>query len=345
MDEVLNVLPVHSPFQDGWQATRTIRAFEAEHNVRRTPIIGVTANAMKGDREYCLACGMDDYLTKPVQKSLLIDTINKWVKPASDEDISSQQDPADMCPPAVPPQQVSTPVDLEHMLEIFDGDWVFVMSLLECFIDTGRDQVLEMIDAGQRCDVGRVKFLAHTLRGAARSCGIEGGAEVFGELEDLCASHIGSEANFIPLSEEEKQLINVLCNLCHRLYLDIASFGAWISNLKAVNLAGGLEEANGDYQTLISTLSNAVQQASSLLKAGCADAQQVVQSLLNTPYMATTAVALSADAALPVHEEAPSVDTSNEDREVSRRSIKALLGALTLELDGLRGAYSPHRLI
>ena len=50
---------------DGWEATRLIR--ETENLNTATPIVAVTANAMKGDREKCLDAGMDDYMTKPVQ--------------------------------------------------------------------------------------------------------------------------------------------------------------------------------------------------------------------------------------------------------------------------------------
>jgi len=46
---------------------------------RKTPIIGVTANAMKGDREICIAAGMDDYVPKPVKLELLLDVIDKWI--------------------------------------------------------------------------------------------------------------------------------------------------------------------------------------------------------------------------------------------------------------------------
>jgi len=61
---------------DGWGATREIRAAMGHD----TPIIALTANAMKGDRETCLAAGMDDYITKPVKLALLLDAISTWVK-------------------------------------------------------------------------------------------------------------------------------------------------------------------------------------------------------------------------------------------------------------------------
>jgi two-component system sensor histidine kinase/response regulator len=63
------------PVLDGWEATREIQKVMG----RKTPIIAVTANAMKGDREICLAAGMDDYITKPVKLALLLDVICKWI--------------------------------------------------------------------------------------------------------------------------------------------------------------------------------------------------------------------------------------------------------------------------
>ena len=59
------------PVMDGLQATEEIRAVEKRRRVRSTPIVALTAHAMSGDRERCLAAGMDDYLAKPLRKSTL----------------------------------------------------------------------------------------------------------------------------------------------------------------------------------------------------------------------------------------------------------------------------------
>jgi hypothetical protein len=63
------------PVMDGWEATQEIQKVLG-HNL---PIIAVTANALKGDREKCLDAGMDDYITKPVKLSLLLDVLVKWI--------------------------------------------------------------------------------------------------------------------------------------------------------------------------------------------------------------------------------------------------------------------------
>ncbi len=66
------------PDMDGYEATIKIREFETSHNLKRTPIIALTANALKGDMELCLKTGMDDYLSKPVYRKTLETYIAKW---------------------------------------------------------------------------------------------------------------------------------------------------------------------------------------------------------------------------------------------------------------------------
>ena len=66
------------PKLDGFEATRVIREQESEKSLPAIPIIAMTANAMKGDREACLAAGMDDYTTKPIQKEELRKLLSHW---------------------------------------------------------------------------------------------------------------------------------------------------------------------------------------------------------------------------------------------------------------------------
>ena len=68
------------PVMDGYDATRAIREHEAPGS--RIPIIAVTANAMKGDREKCLECGMDDYISKPIMPTDLHEAVSRWCKAA-----------------------------------------------------------------------------------------------------------------------------------------------------------------------------------------------------------------------------------------------------------------------
>ena len=82
----LVLMDVHMPHLDGLEATRLIRAAEVRQGpaCRRTPIIALTANAFQEDREICLAAGMDDYLSKPIDRDDLYDLIARWTEHRSD---------------------------------------------------------------------------------------------------------------------------------------------------------------------------------------------------------------------------------------------------------------------
>ncbi|MDP3438553.1 MAG: response regulator, partial [Azonexus sp.] len=66
------------PIMDGFEATRRVRAGDAGEIARRLPIIAMTANAMQGDRERCLAAGMNDYIAKPFSHTDLTEALLRW---------------------------------------------------------------------------------------------------------------------------------------------------------------------------------------------------------------------------------------------------------------------------
>ena len=74
------LMDVQMPVMDGYTATRKIRKWEGKFRTSEThiPIIAMTAHAMKGDREKCLAAGMDDYITKPIKPESLFPVIEQW---------------------------------------------------------------------------------------------------------------------------------------------------------------------------------------------------------------------------------------------------------------------------
>jgi CheY-like chemotaxis protein/nitrogen-specific signal transduction histidine kinase len=74
----LVLMDIQMPRMGGLEATQTIRRAEALTNRKRTPIIALTAHAMKGDDVRCIAAGMDDYLSKPIDKSALREKLRKW---------------------------------------------------------------------------------------------------------------------------------------------------------------------------------------------------------------------------------------------------------------------------
>jgi two-component system sensor histidine kinase/response regulator len=70
-------MDVQMPEMDGFEATRILRANEGAQE--HIPVIAITAHAMTGDRERCIDAGMDDYLTKPIKATELLQALSRWV--------------------------------------------------------------------------------------------------------------------------------------------------------------------------------------------------------------------------------------------------------------------------
>ncbi len=132
------------PRMDGYEATRSIRQRELQKGLMRIPIIAMTANAMAGDRERCLAVGMDDYLAKPVKPSVLQNKLRQWLpmeevvnaglETATDlpghTATSESDDHAASARAAAQAPQTGSVLDrnvLEELYEIMDDDFISVL--------------------------------------------------------------------------------------------------------------------------------------------------------------------------------------------------------------------------
>ena len=180
------------PEMDGYEATRQIRRFEGDQ--RHTPIIAMTAAAMEGDREKCLAAGMDDYITKPVRPEIIAATLATWAKPATrdvesaptpQEGIDTVSTPPSPASPALElPDDVLDPDQLEVLREL-DDDGAVLAEIVEQYLAQSasqRDSLLSALEEGEETPVERV---AHALRGASANVGALRLARVCGEIEGL----------------------------------------------------------------------------------------------------------------------------------------------------------------
>ena len=77
------LMDMQMPEMDGLQATGAIRTREILQGLARVPVIALTANAMKGDREKCLMAGMDAYLSKPIKSAELKDALDNYARPSA----------------------------------------------------------------------------------------------------------------------------------------------------------------------------------------------------------------------------------------------------------------------
>ena len=177
------------PHMDGFKATAEIRALEASQRgtgpKRRVPIIALTANALKGDREQCIAAGMTDYISKPLDPRLLIATLNKLLG----------RDPA----PAKPtieskPAVAEKPMDLDALLVRCMGDAEFRGRLLARFPDQVTDCLQKINDALSAKDATGLARAAHGLKGTAANLSAPAVQRVAAEIESLGKAGSLSEA-------------------------------------------------------------------------------------------------------------------------------------------------------
>lgn len=165
------------PELDGYEATRQIR--KSGGRFRSTPIIAVTANAMDGDREKCLASGMSDYMSKPVLAQTLATTLEKWILPdgAAGANVPVQSPPAASshgAPASRPPAQVEETGDavdagaLETLRSMDAGDEGFMAKIIELFLADLTERIEALKAAAETRDGDALKRIAHALKG---SCG------------------------------------------------------------------------------------------------------------------------------------------------------------------------------
>jgi len=160
------------PRLNGFEATRRIR----EQYGERVPIIAMTANAMSGDRERCLAAGMNDYLPKPVQKTQLKDMLERW--------ISGTEAVRDHMEPEMTPDKAVDPEVLESLRELGgEDDPGLFLELIELFLEDTPQRMKQVEEALARDDADGLGAAAHALKSSCANLGALKLSELFKEIE------------------------------------------------------------------------------------------------------------------------------------------------------------------
>jgi CheY-like chemotaxis protein/HPt (histidine-containing phosphotransfer) domain-containing protein len=149
---------LHMPGMDGYELTRRLRAAEAEHGGTRTPVVAVTANAMRGEEERCLAAGMDAYLAKPVAIDRLRASLERWL-------------PIDDGASAARSAGAGTAIDRNVLAAWFGDDRDGIDELLKKFRDSAIESEQGIDRAWRAADLTGLAAAAHRLKGAAQAVG------------------------------------------------------------------------------------------------------------------------------------------------------------------------------
>jgi PAS domain S-box-containing protein len=163
------LMDLQMPVMDGLSATRRIRDLEgADRRRGRTPIVALTANAMRGDQERCEAAGMDGYLTKPIEVDRLRDTLEKFGMNATVMKQGTDELQANALGPNPAPggdESADPPVELARLNAVADGDPEFLAELIAIFVASGAEQLAELGAALSAADRTALARTAHKLKG------------------------------------------------------------------------------------------------------------------------------------------------------------------------------------
>ena len=181
----LVLMDCQMPEMDGFAATAAIRRAEAKSS--HLPIIAMTANAMQGDREQCLAAGMDDYIAKPIDVAQLAALLAEWLPTDAASEVPTSAVPS---APTFGPSPAA--IDLQRLTELFGDDDAVIDELLTVF-QQSLQPLRERLKREVRQRGGSLTIIAHELRGAATNVGALPLAELGGRLENLAPSCNWSE--------------------------------------------------------------------------------------------------------------------------------------------------------
>ncbi|WP_419660220.1 sensory box histidine kinase/response regulator protein [Desulfosarcina variabilis str. Montpellier] len=206
------------PVLDGYQACREIRGLEKENKTgRHIPIIALTANALKGDKEKCLAAGMDDYMSKPFQAVAMRTMIERW---GADAD----RVPADALPSSDPGTEKTAQSSAEggeavqlsvlyalKELQI-EGEPDFIKKVVTTFLGGGDEQIVLLERALAQNKIEDIRFIAHRFKSSSANVGAMQLSEYSRQLEADCRQHAGTSAKVLvpAIVAEYKQVKTIL---------------------------------------------------------------------------------------------------------------------------------------
>ena len=153
------------PVMDGFAATAYIRERDQQRHMPRTPIVALTANAMEGDRDRCLAAGMDGYLTKPFSHQALSDMLVRWCPPQDQRPPNAQTEVGERDKSASSPVPAQIDRDVWNAIGAIQkpGQPSVLHKIIGLYLTSSQAQVTQLRQAWQGRDADAMRGAAHSL--------------------------------------------------------------------------------------------------------------------------------------------------------------------------------------
>jgi PAS domain S-box-containing protein len=178
----------HMPRMDGFQLTGAIRQSETETK-SRVPIIAITANALEGEAERCLAAGMDDYLAKPVELEQLGKVVSRWMPGALSGDAVAADAGLPETHRGDRPASAEAPIDMVELARLLGSDAdEFLMDTLSFFVETMMETPDDLRRFVRSKDAVALREAAHSAKAAAASAAAPRLTELLQNLENAAAA-------------------------------------------------------------------------------------------------------------------------------------------------------------
>jgi CheY-like chemotaxis protein/HPt (histidine-containing phosphotransfer) domain-containing protein len=163
----------HMPEMTGYAATKEIREIERKTSAH-VLIVAMTANTMEGEREKCLACGMDEYISKPINLSELQHLLKRWLQ---------FEDDLDVTPTKKTTWNSSAPVDVSRLRDMAEGNPALEKEMARLFVEQSEKNLATLKQSHARKDLDTLREAAHMFKGGASGIGATGLAQVCDRLE------------------------------------------------------------------------------------------------------------------------------------------------------------------
>jgi CheY-like chemotaxis protein len=195
------------PEMDGYRATGIITEYQRRHNQKHTPIIAFTANAMKGDEEKCLAAGMDDYISKPLQPEKMIAVMSQWLTA-----ILAERARKDQIRDAERKACLIEPEVLDVMKSMTGDSFIPV---LKSYIKMSDTVIPAMSEAIRNKDATTLRREAHSLKSSSMQIGAMQVGDMAGKIERMSLDARFDEilVAFPPIAEMSTRVVSHLTDL------------------------------------------------------------------------------------------------------------------------------------